>query len=448
MELIKRILIGGTGSGCGKTTVTMAILSALKMRGCNAVSFKCGPDYIDPMFHRQILGVKTRNLDPFFLDAEGLNKSLSASSSFDIAVIEGVMGYYDGIGASSEASTHEVAEKTKTPAILVMNPKGMCASAGAILYGYTRFHQSSGLQGVIFNGLNEKMYQTMQKIASDAGLISYGFLPKNEDIQIPSRHLGLSTDIEKDKLREKVETMGHLAEKYIDLNGLLALAETAPPIEQHSTVSPVLPAKVRIAVARDPAFCFLYDENIEVLESLGCEIAWFSPLNDSALPDNIGGLYLCGGYPELYAQKLSSNKSMLTSVRNAVNGGLPTIAECGGFMYLHEQLSDFPMVGVIPAKAFETKSLKHFGYITLEAKSNNLLCKSGDSIKAHEFHYWNSTDDGNTFTAKKARRDVEYPCIHSSETLFAGFPHIFFPSNPKSAEHFAEKAAGFAEKHN
>jgi cobyrinic acid a,c-diamide synthase len=139
---------------------------------------------------------------------------------------------------------------------------------------------------------------------------------------------------------------------------------------------------------------------------------------------------------------------MLTSVRNAVNGGLPTIAECGGFMYLHEQLSDFPMVGVIPAKAFETKSLKHFGYITLEAKSNNLLCKSGDSIKAHEFHYWNSTDDGNTFTAKKARRDVEYPCIHSSETLFAGFPHIFFPSNPKSAEHFAEKAAGFAEKHN
>jgi cobyrinic acid a,c-diamide synthase len=205
--------------------------------------------------------------------------------------------------------------------------------------------------------------------------------------------------------------------------------------------------QVRIAVSHDLAFSFLYQENIEILEALGCEIVYFSPLVDKQLPDKISGLYLCGGYPELYVAELTNNTSMRCSIKKHIEEGLPTVAECGGFLYLHDKLNGNPMVGKINASAYETDRLQRFGYITLEAERDNLLCKRGERIRAHEFHYYDSTDCGDGFLASKASRTVTYPCVHASDTLYAGFPHLYFPANMSFASSFVRKAIDYAKNH-
>lgn len=444
---MNRVLIAGTSSGCGKTTVTLALLAAFRKRGLDLCSFKCGPDYIDPIFHRELMGLQTRNLDPFFLDTEGLNRSLLTQNGHELAIIEGVMGYYDGLGSTTNASSYEVALKTKTPAILVMQANGMSASAGAIMRGFKSFKRDSGIKGVIFSGLNDKMYPHMKKLAESAGLLQLGFLPKHEELVFPSRHLGLATDYDKAELQRRLGLLGELAERSIELDGVLELAASAPPLPELEPEPKKPRHKVRIAVSRDEAFCFLYEENLLALEALGCELAFFSPLHDVSLPQGAGGLYLCGGYPELYAAQLSANSSMLSEIRHAISSGMPTVAECGGFMYLHKRLDGHAMVGAIPALAFETKSLKRFGYITLCAEKDSLLCKKGDELRSHEFHYWDSTDSGEGFTAVKASGNTLYPCVHTGETLYAGFPHLFFPACPEAAERFAAKSQEYAAAH-
>lgn len=441
---MSRILIAGTHSGCGKTTVTCALLAALKARGLEVSAFKCGPDYIDPMFHREVAGVCAHNLDAFFCDDTTLRGQLVAHAG-DISVIEGVMGYYDGIGPEGRASTYEVARATDTPVVLVVDAKGMHTSVGAVLRGFRDYKPYSHIDGVIFNGISPSLYEGYRQIAENAGVPALGFLPRQPELSIGSRHLGLVTASEIADIREKLTQLGQLAEQHIDMVALLALADSAAPLEPPALSQP-LPKTVRIAVARDAAFCFLYQENLELLESLGAELVFFSPLKDNTLPKDIGGLYLPGGYPELHLEALSANIAMRNAIYYAVSSGLPTIAECGGFMVLHKTLDGYPMAGCIAAKAFRTDRLQRFGYVTLTAAADNLLCRKDESIRAHEFHYYNSTDNGSSFIAIKARNGAEYACIYATDSLYAGFPHLYFPANPAFVSAFVRKAAAYAHR--
>lgn len=441
-----RLLIAGTSSGSGKTMITLALLGVLQKRGKKLSSFKCGPDYIDPMFHRSILGVSSHNLDPFFCDEEMLRR-IFVSNAGELSIIEGVMGYYDGIGTNGTASTYDVASILETPVILVMNANGMATSAGAILQGFLRFRDNSRICGVIFNGLSEAMYPMMAKIAHEAGVIPCGFLPMNAEFSLPNRHLGLVLADEIKNINEIIAQLASLAEAHIEIDLLMELARKAPTVQAEPLPKCKERGCTRIAVSRDQAFSFLYQENIEILRAHGCEIVYFSPMYDRELPPKISGLYLCGGYPELYAIELTKNVSMRYSIREGIAAGLPTIAECGGFLYLNNDLNGDSMVGAINASAFETKRLQRFGYVTLTAKRDNLLCKVGEQIRAHEFHYYDSTDCGDGFLACKASRPVTYPCIHVSETIYAGFPHLYFPANIAFADSFVRKAMDYAKNH-
>lgn len=442
-----RILIAGTNSGCGKTTVTTALLSALRTRGIQLAAFKCGPDYIDPMFHRRALGLPSHNLDPYFSTGEQLRGQLAAAGD-TLCVIEGVMGYYDGIGTDGRASSYHAALETDTPVILVVNGKGLYTSAGAILKGFCEFRPHSNVRGVIFNGVSPMVYRGLVKIAEEAGVTPLGFLPQSEEFTVGSRHLGLITADEIGDLQIRLQKLGEAAAGTLDLDRILRLAESAAPLPPPCP-PPASIAQVRVAVARDRAFCFLYRENLELLEALGCELCFFSPLTDAALPEGISGLWLPGGYPELHLEALSKNSSMLRSVRDAVEGGLPTVAECGGFLYLHRQVDGVPLAGVIPADAHRTERLQRFGYVELTAATDNLLCPAGGSIRAHEFHYYDSTDCGCGFTARKASGAAEYPCIHVSDSLYAGYPHLYLPANPEFATRFVKKAQTYGlPKHN
>ena len=451
-----RLLIAGTNSGCGKTTVTCAILQALVDGGVSVAAAKCGPDYIDPMFHREIIGAKSSNLDPFFFDDDTLRFLLAQNGAGkDVTVIEGVMGYYDGIGLdSSRASTFEVAQRTESPVVLVLNAKGAGLSVLAVLDGFLHFATENRIRGVILNGCTAMSYPTLARAIEERfGVRACGFLPQMPDCSLESRHLGLITAAEVDDLKEKMQRLAAKAQETIDLNALLQIAKSTPPLTFTPPDIPAAGEHVRIGVARDRAFCFYYEDSLELLRRLGANLIDFSPLHDNALPEDLDGLYLGGGYPELYAQALSGNETMRQSIREAVCAGLPCIAECGGFMYLTEAISNYPMAGVLPGSCFDTGKLTRFGYVTLTASKDNLLCRAGQSIPAHEFHHWDAEQPGSDFTAEKpsGRR---WTCAVATDTLYAGFPHFHFYANPTFAVRFLDacrkescRHAGAAETH-
>jgi cobyrinic acid a,c-diamide synthase len=458
MSIIPRFMLAAPASGTGKTTVTLALLAALSARGLDPVSFKCGPDYIDPMFHRAVLGIPSYNLDLFFTPEETVRGLLCEHAADHggtrkrIAVIEGVMGYYDGSGTGTEASTYDIARVTDTPVILVVSAHGAFLSVAATINGFKNFRKDSRIVGVLLNGCSKPLFDMMKDmLENETGLPLLGFLPRLKECAIESRHLGLVTAAEIQGLQEKIKRLGEEAAQCIDIGALLKIAALSPPVSGSLPASGHNPKKrPHIAVARDEAFCFYYDDNLSLLEKFGAVIVPFSPLHDQELPDGIHALYLGGGYPELYAKELSENKPMLKSVRNAVSGSLPTFAECGGYLYLLNELENdqglfCPMAGVIKGRGYKTSSLQRFGYIALTARDNNLLCAAGESIPAHEFHYWDSTVTGGACTAKHAG-GREWPCVHASGTLFAGFPHLYFYGNPTFAENFVKTAAKYAEK--
>lgn len=436
-----RILIAGTNSGCGKTTVTLALLASLKARGLTLSAFKCGPDYIDPMFHRKALGLPSRNLDPFFSDGPQLCSLLGQAKS-RFSVIEGVMGYYDGVGKEGAYSTYTVAQKTQTPVILVINAAGMQTSAAAVIRGFRLYRAQSGLTGVIFNNASPMTYAALADLARSEGLMPLGFLPRCGEIAVGSRYLGLLTVDEVTDIQDKLTRLGDFGEQYLSLDEIISLGAAAPPLSPVETPEAPM-ADVRIAVAMDEAFCFVYEENLALLQRLGAQIVFFSPLRDQTLPPDIGGLYLPGGYPELHAEALSANRSLRKSIAAAVTGGLPTIAECGGFLYLHQMLDGVPMAGVIPADAIKGDRLHHFGYVSLRARRDNLLCKAGETIRGHEFHYYKSTRCGEGFTAEKPISGKSWDCVWANDHLYAGFPHLYLPSNPAFARSFLQKAADY-----
>lgn len=437
-----RLLLAGTGSGCGKTTVTTALLRALQRRGVPLAAFKCGPDYIDPMFHTEALGVPSRNLDLFFVDQTEVRGQLARHVPADgVGIIEGVMGYYDGVSGNTDtASAAHLARATDTPSVLIVRPRGQSLSLAAEIKGFRDFAPNT-LAGVILNGVSAGMYPFYRAIAEQAGLPVFGFVPPVPESEIPDRHLGLVTAAEIGDLQSKLDRLADAAQIGLDLDGLLALARTAPPLADESVpLVPVVDKLVRIAVARDKAFCFYYADNFDVLRTLGAELVPFSPLTDWALPERIDGLYLGGGYPEVHKAQLAANRTMRDSIHNAVLGGLPTIAECGGFLYLHRTLDGAEMAGVLDADATLTKKLQPFGYVTLTAKRDNLLCRAGGQIRAHAFHYAISTDEGADFDAQKPNGRA-WACVHATDTLYADFPHLYLRSNPAFAENFVRRAA-------
>jgi cobyrinic acid a,c-diamide synthase len=445
---MKRIMIAGTNSGCGKTTVTCAILQSLVERGLKVSSFKSGPDYIDPMFHSKVIGTKSRNLDGCFCDKNTL-RFLLKKNALDISVIEGVMGFYDGVG--EKASSHSLSLDTETPVIIVVDCKGMSLSIGAVMKGFLEFRRPNNIVGFIFNRLPISLADRARDICKSLNTGFFGYFPYSRDCSIESRHLGLVTAGEILDLQEKMHKLAETAEKTLLIDEIIRTAEAAPKIQcRTSEVKKITEIPLRIGVAYDKAFCFYYEDNFALLEELGCEIVKFSPLSDSSLPNDLCGLIFGGGYPELCADALSANKLMLNDVLTKIKNKIPTIAECGGFMYLHKTLVNeekkrYNMVGAIDGEIFPTGRLCRFGYISLTAESENLICRRGDRILAHEFHYWDSSSCGTDFNAVRISSGASYKAVHADDSLYAGFPHLHFYSNPAIAVNFVKKCLEYRE---
>ena len=441
---LPRLLLAGTNSGCGKTTLVSGLLFALNRRGEKVCSFKCGPDYIDPMFHASALHTPCRNLDLQFVDANTLCYLMAkGSEGFALAVTEGVMGYYDGVGLTTRASSYDVARTTGTPVVLTVDARGAAHSVLATISGFLNLHPDSGIRGVVLNRCSSMFYPKLR----DAILETFegrvrplGYLPVMKDCTLESRHLGLITAGEMTDLQDKLNLLADQIEKSVDIRGLLDLAASAPPLPWEPPALPNPVGPVRVAVARDRAFCFYYQDNLDLLERLGAELVPFSPLTDEALPENIAGLYLGGGYPELYAKELSRNKTMRESILAALQKGLPCIAECGGFLYLLDELDGADMVGAFRGTGRNAGKLVRFGYVTLKARKDNLLCAAGEEIPAHEFHYYDTTCNGEDFLAQKAD-GRHWDCGHGTENLYAGFPHFHFYAKPEMAARFLRACA-------
>lgn len=441
-QVVPRVLLAGTNSGCGKTTVVCGVLQALVNRKMKVGAFKCGPDYIDSMFHSEITGAKSANLDLFFFDGNTARYLMAQTGrENDLCVIEGVMGYYDGLGlTTTQASSYEVAQETDSPVVLIVDAKGAALSVLATIHGFLTLYPDNHIQGVILNRCSSMAYPALEQVILErfrGAVRPLGYLPQKPEYALESRHLGLVTAEEVENLKEKMSALAQQVEQTIDLDGLLHLAETAAPLCGQAVPCTVYETPVRIGVARDRAFCFYYEDNLRLLRDMGAELVEFSPLTDHTLPENLHGLYLGGGYPELYAAELSANSTMRNSVRKVLEEKLPCIAECGGFMYLTEEIGGHLMVGYLPGTCFDTGKLKRFGYVTLTAGKDNLVCRSGEQIPAHEFHHWDCTQPGDDFTAEKMN-GKRWACVVANEHLYAGYPHFHFFANPNAAKHFYE----------
>ncbi|QSX05349.1 cobyrinate a,c-diamide synthase [Sedimentibacter sp. zth1] len=444
---IPRIMIAGTSSNCGKTTVTVALLQALVNRKLKVSSFKCGPDYIDPMFHGEIIGAKSSNLDSFFCDENSIKYLLAKNSNdSEIAVIEGVMGFYDGAGLNTtKSSTYEVSNITNTPVILIINCKGMATSIAATLKGFVEYKKNNNIKGVILNNITKTTFSAIKQLIEEefeGNITVLGYIPKlSKDLIFGSRHLGLVTSEEIEDIKIKLNKLAEVVEDTIDIDNLIKLASYAKENVFKSPVIKKFNHSINIAVAKDKAFCFYYRDNLELLQEMGANLLYFSPLNDVELPKNIDGLYIGGGYPELYVKELSQNLTMLKSIRDALSDNIPCIAECGGFMYLANSIDTYKMVSYLEGQSENTGKLMRFGYVTLTANKNNMLCKKGEKIKAHEFHYYDLTECGDSFTAKKTNKKT-WKCVVSNDFLYAGYPHLNFYSNLHFAENFYKKCLG------
>ena len=456
---IPRILLAAGASGSGKTLITCGLLQALVNRGLKVASFKCGPDYIDPMFHSRVIGTRSRNLDTFFTDGDRTRYLLAKNASdCEIAVMEGVMGYYDGVGGiTSRASAYDLASTTDTPVILIVNSRGMSVSLAAYVKGFLEYKKDSHICGVIFNQMSPMLYPRMKKLLEEELSVKVlGYVPKVEDCVIESRHLGLVLPEEIPELKSRLQKLSEVLEKTLDIDGILELAGEAPELAAPETEMLIqkdtafgyrTEEKVRIGVADDEAFCFFYADNLNLLEQMGAELVRFSPIHDRELPEDLDGLLLSGGYPELNGEALEENQEMCTRIREVILDGMPCLAECGGFMYLHQEMEDMEgkqrrVCGVIPGRAYRTPKLNRFGYITLTEKQDTGL----GEIPAHEFHYFDSTDCGTDFHASKPASTRGWDCMHYEGRLMAGFPHLYYYGNPKVPVHFLKNALEYKKE--
>ena len=414
-----RFMLAGVSSGCGKTTATLAMLRALSERGLRVAPFKSGPDYIDPGFHRVACGRPCHNLDEWLCSPETVKRILQiGSDGADIAVIEGAMGMYDGVGADSRCSAWSLSRHTGTPVILVVDASGSAASAAATALGFTQYRKDSGIAGVFVNrASSQRHYELVKSAMAGIGLACVGWMPKDKQLHMPDRHLGLVPVEERPDVEAQISRAA--GEIQIDMDALTTIAQTAKPIDAPPMIFPKIFAGKRIGLAKDAAFSFTYEANLIALKEMGADIASFSPLTDSQIPSNLDALYLPGGFPEVFEERLKGNAPMVRAMVDAIEGGLRVYAECGGMLYLS-------MIGAIPVQWRMTDRLQRFGYVTVTDRD-------GYTFPAHEFHH-SVTESPlpRRFTVEK--RSDRYPEGYLYNNVLAGYPHIHFFERPELAE--------------
>jgi cobyrinic acid a,c-diamide synthase len=426
-------------------------MAAMTRRGLTIQAFKCGPDYIDPLFHSHITGRPSRNLDPFLLPESTLCHLFRKNSrEAACSVVEGTMGFYDGLSMTTEASTYEVAKMTKTPTLLVLTARGTSTSLAALVKGFVDFRPQNGIAGLLLNETSQNLYASLKPMLEcETGLEVLGYLPRMEDCSLESRHLGLVMASEVENLDMKLARLAEQAEHTLDIDRILAHAAAAPAPPEGLPFPPSFaPGPFRLAVARDEAFCFYYRDALDLLEEAGGQLVFFSPLSDTNLPD-AHGLYLGGGYPELHGARLAANVSMQQDIRRHVEAGLPTFAECGGFMALCGSLRTdegvFEMSGALEGDVFMTQHLTRFGYVTLTAKRQSVLAPQGWTGRGHEFHYSDGTNNGDGFIVSKSDGRA-WEGIHASKSLHAGYPHLHLCGDPRLAANFARACVEYRKK--
>jgi cobyrinic acid a,c-diamide synthase len=450
-SVLKTIVIAGTSSGAGKTTISLGLMAAFREQGRIVQPFKVGPDFIDPLFHKKVCGRASRNLDGWLMDEETILSSFHrASKGADLCVVEGVMGLFDGYDPRSETgSTAEIAKWLGAPVILVVDARSMIRSAGALIRGFETFDPDLNVAGVIFNRVGSERHlqwlgETVKEYCQAECL---GGIFRDSDLSIPERHLGLSTErtdrIDPSWKRGLVRKIS----EGVDLEAVSELAKIKENVTYH-TDHPFTGDKVRIGVAMDEAFCFYYEDNLDLLREMGAELVPFSPLHDSHLPGGLNGLYLGGGYPEVHAQTLSENRSMLAEVREAAESGLPVYAECGGMMFLSKGVYDpggvfHSMAGVFPFATEMLRKRQALGYVTVTVVEENLLGKPGDLIRGHEFHYSRVVElDGDvkfsTLVQKRAGEEKR-PEGFKIRNTFGSYVHLHFGSNPEPARNLVTR---------
>lgn len=492
-RLLPRVMVAAPKSGSGKTTLTCGLIRAFQNRGRKVAAFKCGPDYIDPMFHASTLQVKTGNLDSFFTKPEELRSIFAGrAQDQDLSILEGAMGFYDGLGGISDrASSWEIAEITKTPVILVVDAKGASLSLVPVVEGLLSFRKEPRIRGLILNRVSKGFYPRLKSLLEEQlkeqgfDLPVLGYLPENPAFAVPSRHLGLVAPEEMESRRNWADLIAGQLEETVDLDEIEKIALAAPELDgaidaqkgavpdikegicaegpgKGIKVSPndpdnqiLIPENghkedlskanktIRLAVARDQAFSFYYTENEEFLRSLGADLIWFSPLHDRHFPQNADGLILGGGYPELFTEALWKNETMRQEICRAVKAGLPTIAECGGYLYLLDLLTGRDgekrsMCGVISGEAADAGHLVRFGYFRAETAKDGIFGPKGTTLLGHEFHYWESTNIGDGFLMSKPPGKRTWQEEIYTDTLAAGFPHFYYPGCPEAIENFLQ----------
>lgn len=448
---LPRIVVAAVSSGGGKTTVVTGLLSALRQKGLKVQSYKVGPDYIDPGYHRLASGYPAHNLDSWLMPEDKLREIfIRTSKEADISVVEGVMGLYDG-GRSGVSSTAEIAKLLDASVVLVIDAKSMGASAAAIALGFREYDPQVKLAGVILNRLGSDTHRLMiEKAMQEIGIPVLGAIKRDDSLAMPERHLGLLPVEENQRELEAVEAIGRAVVSQTDLVSIIRLADKAGEMELADDSNAVTEDDkiVTIAVARDDAFSFYYPESLRILEKSGARIILFSPLKDKELPF-CDGVILGGGFPEMFAEALRCNYTMLESIKNAAESGMPIYSECGGFMYLTQAMIDFdgiehPMAGVLPCRVQMNKKLQMVGYVSAEMNTDTVLGPKGTRLHGHEFHFSSEIIQekdcrDRAFTFTRMRNNAVYQAGYAWKNVLGSYLHLHFAGCPEAADYFVEK---------
>ena len=449
-------LLGATQSNSGKTTLAMALMAALTKKGKRVQPFKVGPDYIDPMYHKEATGRASRNLDSFMLKEDTISYLFQKNAAnADAAIVEGVMGLYDGrSGFSKEGSSAHIAEILDLPVILIVNGNGMSLSVAALINGFRDFSPTTRIGGVILNQVkNDSGYQHLKEIIeTTCHLPVFGYLPKDERFALNDRHLGLYCSNEIENLQEKLDILAEAVCDHCDLDALLKATAYDKPAVKPVPLPEPLSEKVKIGVARDAAFNFYYQDGLDLLEELGAEIVPFSPLTDSAVPE-VHGLYFGGGYPEMNLDALSANESFMESLKQKLNDGMPCYAECGGYIYLGKSMTyegkTRALTGYFPFDFAMTDRLQRFGYMEAKIEKGTILSPEDElTIRGHEFHYTKRVDEEAlpaVYHVSKQRRTktVTWEEGYRINNTVGGYPHFHFYANPAFAKNFLTAASKY-----
>ena len=463
MHKMPRMLIAGTASGVGKTTVMTSLAVALRRRGLRVATFKCGPDYLDPTYHAKASGRPCHNLDGWMMGREAvLSTFLRASANADVALIEGVMGFYDGASPTSDAgSAAEIAKWLEAPVTLVVDSSGMARSIAAVVKGFAVFDPEVRLKGVVTSRLGSRSHGDLLRKSCAVYLLEQvylGGMPEDRSLAFASRHLGLNSARHGGLPDDVLERLGDMAEQWLDLDAILGLAQEAPDLalpplvgEPASSVS--VPYKPRIGIALDQAFDFYYEDNLRRLEAAGAELVLFSPLGDTDLPQ-IDALYLGGGYPELHAERLADNRGMKEAIARFASRGGPIYAECGGLIYLTEELQlldgrSYPMVGLLPGKVTMGEKLKALGYVEVETQAPTPLGGAGTRFRGHQFRYSDLAVERQqtslVYSVRRRRDQQTFTEGFVQGNVLGSYVHAHWASNPSIPPNFVKKAAAFHE---